>query len=1016
MKVHGKMVSNSQVMDNQRQQYIPGPPPPPATQPHLMHLPPPPPRPHPQVTQSNLPPPPPGPHPGTLPPGTIFGIPGGWQQSWGRPSGLPPPPPLVNPNPKHNQHLSYSSSTLSPQRPPAKLAIPPPPPQYDRPLVSATFIPGGDSFGPGVGIPPLEDSQHSSYSRYDNYSQTEHSRSTSAQQQSEGSSDGSSYQYNPANQPYPENTSRETLTTTPAQRNLHNLHLPLHITTDPVSPGPPTATRQAPQNPPATETQRIGVPRHNTDTTSLGSPSPLDPASQWPLDRVLTWLSTNGFSSDWLETFKVLGLQGADFMELGSGANGRGNLSRMHQVVYPQLLKVCSQSKTGWDQSREREEGKRMRKLIRRLANNRNLDSATTTNGVGHQRRESGHVLPSASADGNVEDSPNVSRPEQAVTPSTAGTEGSPGKQLPAPLSSGQGSQASQQSRSSTMPVYSKHGSHGSTPSHHGNKDSHQSHRNVLNTLGQRGRHSPNPSADASTSSGGLASHSYQGSPHGSPALGHASPNSAGVSSPSPYPYARVEHSKSHSTDSMLKAPGHPLTGMYVPGQAELHRPGMTGPYMEATSGGRLYEGRRNDQDSNRPSPIEDGRHHIMETTPTGKEQDKGFFSKFMNRKKHDGAHPSPEDQLLESPTSPAFRQNVPNMPFIKPGANNSDASLLPRPASASTAQDEERQGLRSRAQSRSPSSKKFIFVTPDHWNYRLIDVTDIMSALALRNVICLELGIPDVETAHIFLTEAGQANHDDPLSDSMLLLHRRTRTDNTGSLKLYVRSPASAALPTMTPASAGLGLSFAERAQLSPPFPAQINRRPLDEETYARLVSKAQAGVSSIVSVSENSGLRDRGLDTVPRGRQAPLGLTGGAEELHPSGREELIQKGADDFRRSAEQKQKLYQESRQGGNDSANKSTGNGVPASPVLDFDSPRESPYEEKKTDMLVPLRKPPTAPSESNTLTKVNSLSRKSGERLQGVVHADPLKRISDPIIEKAAARGKRKTSGSIPLI
>jgi hypothetical protein len=32
-------------------------------------------------------------------------------------------------------------------------------------------------------------------------------------------------------------------------------------------------------------------------------------------------------------------LEGADFLELGHGSGGRGNLGKMHQVVYPQLAK-----------------------------------------------------------------------------------------------------------------------------------------------------------------------------------------------------------------------------------------------------------------------------------------------------------------------------------------------------------------------------------------------------------------------------------------------------------------------------------------------------------------------------------------------------------------------------------------------------------------------------------------------------------------------------------------------------
>ena len=157
-----RMVSNSQVMDNQRQPYLPGPPPPPGQhQGHMLHLPPPPPRPHQPQSHPGVPPPPPIPPPGGLPPGTVYGIPPGWQQSWGRPGVVPPPPPMFNPNQPQNQHLAYNANQFA--------RLPPPPgmsmlqSQSEQPLVSATFIPGGDSFGPGVGIPPFED--YTMYSR-----------------------------------------------------------------------------------------------------------------------------------------------------------------------------------------------------------------------------------------------------------------------------------------------------------------------------------------------------------------------------------------------------------------------------------------------------------------------------------------------------------------------------------------------------------------------------------------------------------------------------------------------------------------------------------------------------------------------------------------------------------------------------------------------------------------------------------------------------------------------------------
>jgi mitogen-activated protein kinase kinase kinase len=130
-------------------QYVPPPPPmsPPA---HMgmsgLSIPPPPPRPvtnqshqHPGV----MIPPPPGPPPG--------GIQSNWQGSWGRSydsRGFPLPPP--NP-PSNTQHQAYNPSQSYVNHHPPPLSIPPPPASEHQ--MSATYIPHGDSFGPGVGIP-----------------------------------------------------------------------------------------------------------------------------------------------------------------------------------------------------------------------------------------------------------------------------------------------------------------------------------------------------------------------------------------------------------------------------------------------------------------------------------------------------------------------------------------------------------------------------------------------------------------------------------------------------------------------------------------------------------------------------------------------------------------------------------------------------------------------------------------------------------------------------------------------
>jgi hypothetical protein len=92
----------------------------------------------------------------------------------------------------------------------------------------------------------------------------------------------------------------------------------------------------------------------------------------------MSWLENNGFSSDWKETFKALNLSGSMFLELGYGRPGRANFGVMHQQIYPRLAKECTGSGNGWDQAREREEGKRLRRLIREIRNSAPTDVPTS--------------------------------------------------------------------------------------------------------------------------------------------------------------------------------------------------------------------------------------------------------------------------------------------------------------------------------------------------------------------------------------------------------------------------------------------------------------------------------------------------------------------------------------------------------------------------------------------------------------------------------------------------------------
>lgn len=113
----------------------------------------------------------------------------------------------------------------------------------------------------------------------------------------------------------------------------------------------------------------ISAARHR-DTSSNNSSntaSAADMSLQWPIDRVLIWLAHNGFSNDWRETFKILDIQGHELLEPSETKGERGRLGLMYELVYPVLARECSKSGTRWDQTRERTEGRRLRRLIRGL-------------------------------------------------------------------------------------------------------------------------------------------------------------------------------------------------------------------------------------------------------------------------------------------------------------------------------------------------------------------------------------------------------------------------------------------------------------------------------------------------------------------------------------------------------------------------------------------------------------------------------------------------------------------------
>ncbi|UKZ76394.1 hypothetical protein TrVFT333_004098 [Trichoderma virens FT-333] len=771
-------------------QVPPPPPPPPSMAPSMvgpqmnMMVPPPPPIRYPAVpgqAQGVMIPPPPGPPPG----GGMMQAPN-WHGNFGRlydgrPSyNLPPPPPT-------NQHQPYNPTKFHAAMQAGQAMVMPPPPRPSDGM-GATYIPTGDTYGEGVGIPAFG-REESQTSWLQNGTDTGTMMSMDDRQQ---------------------------------QAYMGGSH----------AKGPPNAP--------------------NAPTTAT-APSTIPPeiAAQWPLDKVLLWLAQNQFSKDWQETFRSLNLYGAQFLELGSAHGGRGNFGMMHQRVYPRLAQECTNSGTGWDQPREREEGKRMRRLIRSVVTGRPVEASKAI--PAHSRKESTASsqpsnLPTASSDAaDTLESPIV------------------------PLNSIAARRFSQ-TRSTTMP----------------------------------------PANDSQPR--------WQPSPQ--PTLFHSATTPILSSSPSS---SKFTHRSRNSTDSA--ASNAAIYGSGIPPEAiGLMNRGMS--LAELMSASRSQEGYSKHAES-----------------PSSAKDNKSFLS-FLSRKKRqqvDGAFPSPDD--LDSPTSPAALYKP--MSMATHGSDASDAHL---DTSSITSQY--------RARHHATQSRVYVLATMDYWNYRMCDITEAVTAADIRQAICLNLGLPDIEGSFIFTTELGQFEHAEPLDDQKLLTAKRVKADSAGTLKFFVTSHSA-----LTPS-----LSSEVPTLLSPDaIPPGI-----DAEAYARLNGRQRS--SSSPPTSRSNTLTTDQVD------------------------ESTLAQRASEYRAEMARKQREYLADRK----QANMKESPVVPPESVVgfgivgrnvDFDQPRNSPYEDRKPEHLLPQRRPPAPPSDpSATLIKANSLSRKTGRHMNGNVaegHATP---------------------------
>ena len=789
----------------------------------------------------------------------------------------------------------------------------PPPPPESQPLTSATYIPGADSFGPGVGIPPLHSNTPPRQQQYDPHqsfyrgASGDFSTLSSLNRFDDGRwQQGTLPPQTPlTSQQQPVREPQDYSTLSSAASTMINLQQPISIL-------PP-------------------------DSNSVKTPTtPDDGGQHWPLEKVVLWLAQNGFSQDWQETFKVLDLHGSQFLEIGRGHGGRGNVGMMHETIYPQLAKECKTSGTFWDQAKERAEGKRLRRHVQKIVKegNHGLGIMKVPN-----RRGSSQFQTSAGADSKLGgDSPSIARQEPvSSTPTTAGGgEDSPGLQMPStfqPSSGGVGSRRFSAHRTVTIPSVNQDTGMSETSNRSAYSES------ILKGLGD-GRSSRKHSPSAS----GEFRHAVEASPQRSPGMQNSRPAPNG--------------SGNTSASSQTKAHGH-----FRGNSSESSLAHLTSYNSSATD---PQFARRNAREGSRPPAPEGGSRHGSNETPSSatstSDKHKGFLGRIIRReKKRDDAQPSPEEPNPDSPTSPAaYRYVPPNAPFTKAALNSSDGSL-DRPSSRrSTLVDSEscENTLRGRPFTREFPTKKFMFATIDRWNYRLIDISDAETATSIRALICKGLGLSNTSDLTMFITWPGREEHDEALSDGMLMQLQQQMADPTGSLKVFVQSPQSMAM------LATLNEAALARLGVDTTFPVV-------HSSESTLVTNDREALRLLAK-------KDEGADA----------------SLTEAERMAILETKAEEHRRETERKRHAYLADRRHrlaqdspndrGHDFSIRGTG-------VRDFDAPRSSPYEEKKpfdekrlsderkTDTLVPLRRPPVVPAGSETLNKVNSLSKRTSQ-------------------------------------
>ncbi|TQS39251.1 hypothetical protein Golomagni_00223 [Golovinomyces magnicellulatus] len=898
--------------EDKRKYIIPPPPPPPPIplpnqQETLISIPPPPPRttvqPH-QQSGVILPPP-----PGPAPPVANWQL-GNWSRNFD-PRNQPP----VSQTRAYNLGSNY----------PTPLKIPQP---HISEQMSATYIPGGDSFGPGVGIPAFNSWTES----VDN--------SAVSGTASKKSLDMVSY------------------FATDDQRNYYQNR-------DPLSNMP---VRYSNSQPPP-DYNSINYSTINTNNFQMYGKgqmtpvmSPIDAASQWTMDRVIAWLANNKFSNDWQETFKALRIYGTTFLELGTGQGGRGNFGMMHQKVYPRLAKECSISGTGWDQAREREEGRRMRSLIKNIVTGRSRDLSRTL----HLRAESAtSTLHGVITDGKQDSSFKLGRKFYDSTPVSANS----GYESSEMLGNFDNDYVSRKlsGKSMNKAKTSKKNAMDSEITY--SSQTRNNYRNVLKNFDDSNQaHSPTSSdkGDIPYRSSALRVDSSPKS--GSPG-GYHSAQSNGDLSNSLY-NSRLAKPARKSTESLSSS--YAIYGSGVPLGASQVLHGLIGS-QEDSSEVRNKDDPRQPTDISRP--LIDSEERAAELDRKTLEREPKGINHLRKKKVKDETTNSSEETNLKSPSSPQLASKV-RYPLGNSRISNESESSLDRNSPTSFHPEIGRSvnsiGSHGR---RNPDGRKFILVTLDGWNYRMCEVTNVDSANDFQYILKENLCLPNSTNIQIFRTELGQVDHETELDYHNIFQNKNQR--NLESQKLFIR--------------------VGHQNNLNPPLSYNVSNpseTSLDEKAYAILNGSRQRSSSSSPTTgphvknptipasgkmsweSPGDNIRDR-LMMIRSSKQ-----DGGENELPEFERQAFMELAANEHKAEIERRQRVYM-----ANKKAQKQRKDPTSADSALgivgrnvDFDQPRTSPFEDERQDNLLPHRNPPPPPAESATLTKANLLSKITGRQ------------------------------------